>query len=134
MAKISMRLVPEQDDRAVELQLKEYLSKNAPPTVTWEIKNLGSATAFLVDRNTPAMRAAASALQATFGVRPLFQLHGGSNAVVSMVKTRLGVDSVLLGFGLPDDNIHAPNERQHLPTYIRGIETYIRFFDLVPQK
>jgi len=134
MAKISMRLVPEQDDRAVELQLKEYLGKNAPPTVTWEIKNLGSATAVLVDRNTPAMRAAASALQATFGVRPLFQLQGGSNAVVNMVKTRLGVDSVLLGFGLPDDNIHAPNERQHLPTYIRGIETYIRFFDLVSQK
>jgi acetylornithine deacetylase/succinyl-diaminopimelate desuccinylase-like protein len=80
------------------------------------------------------MRAAASALQATFGVKPLFQLAGGTVPVVNMVKTRLGVDSVLLGFGLPDDNIHAPNEKQHLPTYYRGIESYIRFFDLVSQK
>jgi acetylornithine deacetylase/succinyl-diaminopimelate desuccinylase-like protein len=134
MAKISMRLVPEQDHGTVEHQLKEYLLKNAPPTVTWEVKNLSSATAVLIDRNTPAMRAAASALRATFGVSPLFQLHGGSVPVVNMVKTILGVDSVLLGFGLPDDNIHAPNERQHLPTYYRGIEAYIRFFDLVSQK
>jgi acetylornithine deacetylase/succinyl-diaminopimelate desuccinylase-like protein len=102
--------------------------------VTWEVKNLTSAPAVLVDRNTPTMRAASSALQATFGVRPLFQLQGGSVPVVNMVKTRLGVDSVLLGFGLPDDNIHAPNEKQHLPTYYRGIETYIRFFDLASQK
>jgi acetylornithine deacetylase/succinyl-diaminopimelate desuccinylase-like protein len=134
MAKISMRLVPEQDSRAAENQLKGYLRKNAPPTVTWEVKNLVSAQAVLVDRDAPGMRAAASALQATFGVNPLFQLIGGGNAVVNMVKTRLGVDSVLLGFGLPDDNIHAPNEKQHLPTYFRGIETYVRFFDLLSQK
>jgi len=49
--------------------------------------------------------------------------------VVSMVQQGLGVDSILLGFGLPDDNLHAPNEKLHLPTYYRGIETYIRFFD-----
>ncbi|HKM76273.1 MAG TPA: M20/M25/M40 family metallo-hydrolase, partial [Candidatus Bathyarchaeia archaeon] len=134
MAKISMRLIPEQDNRAVEGQLKEYLHKNAPPTVTWEVKRLTSDPGVLVDRNTPAMRAAASALQSTFGVKPFFLLGGGSVPVVNMMKTRLGVDSVLLGFGLPDDNIHAPNERQHLPTYYRGIETYIRFFGLVSQK
>jgi len=134
MAKISMRLVPEQDNGAVENQLKEYLRKNAPQTVTWEVKSLASDAAVLVDRNTPAMRAAASALEATFGVKPVFQLAGGSVPVVSMVKSRLGVDSVLLGFGLPDDHIHAPNEKQHLPTYYRGIETYIRFFDLISQK
>jgi acetylornithine deacetylase/succinyl-diaminopimelate desuccinylase-like protein len=134
MANISMRLVPEQDDRAVESQLKEYLRKNAPPTVIWEVKSWLNAPAVLIDRNTPAMRAAASALQATFGVRPVFQLIGGSNASVSMIKARLDVDSVLLGFGMPEDNIHAPNERQHLPTYYRGIETYIRFFDLLSQE
>ena len=134
MAKISMRLVPEQDSGAVESQLREYLRKSAPQTVTWEVKSLASDQAVLVDRDTPAMRAAARALHATFGVKPLFQLGGGSVPVVSMVKTKLGVDSVLLGFGLPDDNIHAPNEKQHLPTYYRGIETYIRFFDLISQK
>jgi len=47
---------------------------------------------------------------------------------VSMVQTKLGVDSILMGFGLPDDNLHSPNEKQHLPTYYRGIEAFIRFF------
>jgi acetylornithine deacetylase/succinyl-diaminopimelate desuccinylase-like protein len=63
-------------------------------------------------------------------MEPVFTLAGGSVPVVGMLKDLLGVDSVLLGFGLPDDNVHAPNERLHLPTIYRGIETYIRFFEL----
>jgi acetylornithine deacetylase/succinyl-diaminopimelate desuccinylase-like protein len=128
MAKISTRLIPEQDDEAVEAQLKEYMQKNAPPTVTWEVKNLVSSPAVLVRRDTEGVRAAQAALEATFGIKPVFKLEGGSVPVVSMVQTKLGVDSILLGFGLPDDNLHAPNEKQHLPTYYRGIETFIRFF------
>ncbi len=131
MAKISTRLVPDQDDKAVEGQLKEYLRRNAPPTVTWEVKSLVSGPAALVKRDTPAMRAAAAALEATFGVKPVFRLEGGSVPIVSMVQTKLGVDSILLGFGLPDDNLHSPNEKQHLPNYYRGIEAFIRFFSLV---
>jgi acetylornithine deacetylase/succinyl-diaminopimelate desuccinylase-like protein len=61
----------------------------------------------------------------------VFKLEGGSVPVVSMVQAKLGVDSIIMGFGLPDDNLHAPNEKQHLPTYYKGIEAFIRFFDAV---
>ncbi|MFI5449743.1 MAG: dipeptidase [Candidatus Bathyarchaeia archaeon] len=131
MAKISMRMVPDQDDETVDQQLKEYLHKNAPPTVTWEVRKLESEAAVILDRNTPAMRAASSSLEAVFGVRPVFDLKGESIGVPSLTKKILGKDTVLMGFGLPDDRIHAPNEKLHLPNYYRGIETYIRFFELI---
>jgi len=131
MAKISTRLVPYQDDKAVEEQLKEYMRKHAPPTVKWEVKRLVSSPAVLVRQDTEGAQAAAAALEATFGVRPVFRLEGGSVPVVSMVQAKLGVDSILMGFGLPDDNLHSPNEKQHLPNYYRGIEAYIRFFSNV---
>ena len=134
MAKISMRLVPYQDDQAVEDQLKEYLKRHAPPTVTWSIKSINSTPGVIVEQNTAGVRAAQKALEAVFGVKPVFKLEGGSVPVVTLMKTILGVDSILLGFGLPDDNIHAPNEKYHLPNYYRGIETFIHFFDAVAQK
>jgi acetylornithine deacetylase/succinyl-diaminopimelate desuccinylase-like protein len=128
MAKISARLVPYQDDQAVEGQLRAYLEQHAPPTVRWELKKLTSGPAALVERDSDGMRAASRALEATFGRKAVFVLQGGSVPIVSMVQNVLGVDSILLGFGLPDDNIHSPNEKQHLPTYYRGIEAFIRFF------
>ncbi|MBI5029817.1 MAG: dipeptidase [Chloroflexi bacterium] len=131
MAKISMRLVPYQDPAQVEQQLKEYMQRNAPPTIRWEVKAMGTATPMLVERDTPGMKAAIAALKETFGVEPVFKLEGGTVPVVNMVKNQLGVDSVQLGFGLPDDNFHGPNEKLHLPNYYRGIETFIRFFDLI---
>ncbi len=133
MAKISTRLVPYQDDNAVEEQLNEYLRRHAPPTVRWQVKKIVSAPAVLVKRDTPAVRAAINALQATFGVPPVFKLEGGTVGVVSTFQTVLGVDPVQMGFGLPDDNFHSPNEKLHLPTHYRGIETYIRFFDAAAQ-
>jgi acetylornithine deacetylase/succinyl-diaminopimelate desuccinylase-like protein len=129
MAKISMRLVPYQDDNAVEEQLNEYLRRHAPPTVRWQVEKAVSAPAVLVKRDMPAVRAAAQALEATFGVKPVFKLEGGTVGIVSTFQTVLGVDPVQMGFGLPDDNFHSPNEKMHLPTHDRGIETYIRFFD-----
>jgi acetylornithine deacetylase/succinyl-diaminopimelate desuccinylase-like protein len=128
MAKISMRLVPYQDDNAVEEQLREYLRRHAPPTVRWELKKFVSSPAVLVNRDTAGVRAAIQAMAATFGVKPVFKLEGGSVPVVSMFQANLGVDPVQLGFSLPDDNFHSPNEKLHLPTHYRGIETYIRFF------
>jgi acetylornithine deacetylase/succinyl-diaminopimelate desuccinylase-like protein len=128
MAKLSTRLVPYQDDQAVEGQLRDYLSEHAPPTVRWEVNNLSSSPGVLVERDTVAARAAGAALEATFGVKPVFRLEGGSIPVVGLVQTELGVDSILMGFGLPDDNLHAPNEKLHLPNYYHGIEAYIRFF------
>jgi acetylornithine deacetylase/succinyl-diaminopimelate desuccinylase-like protein len=131
MAKISMRLAPDQEPAEVEAQLKEYLRQKAPPTVRWEVRRIASALPVLVERDNRGMRAAMAALEATFGVAPVFKLEGGTVPVVSMVKTKLGVDSILMGFGLPDDNLHAPNEKQHLPNYYKGIEAFIRFFDAV---
>jgi acetylornithine deacetylase/succinyl-diaminopimelate desuccinylase-like protein len=131
MAKISTRLVPYQDDKQVEAQLRAYLEKHVPPTVRWELKTFVTSPAALVKRDTPGMRAAIKALDATFGKKPVFELEGGSVPVVTMVQQTLGVDSILLGFGLPDDNLHSPNEKQHLPNFYRGVEAYIRFFDEV---
>jgi acetylornithine deacetylase/succinyl-diaminopimelate desuccinylase-like protein len=131
MAKISMRLVPDQDDKQVESQLRAYLEQHAPPTVHWELKKFVTAPAVLVERDTPGMRAAIKALETTFGKKPVFKLEGGSVPVVSMVQQTLGVDSILMGFGLPDDNLHSPNEKLHLPNFYRGVEAYIRFFDAV---
>ncbi|MBM3130623.1 MAG: dipeptidase [Chloroflexi bacterium] len=134
MAKISMRLVPYQDHHAVEDQLREYLHQHAPPTVRWELKKLASGDAVLVDRETVGVRAAVKAMHATFGVKPVFKLEGGSVPIVSLFQQHLGVDPVQMGFSLPDDNFHSPNEKMHLPTHYRGIETYIRFLDAVAEK
>jgi len=133
MAKISMRLVPYQDDNEIESQLRTYLEKHAPPTVRWELKKFVSGPAVLVRQDTDGVRAAFKALEKTFGVKPLFKLEGGSVPVVSMIQAHLGVDSIIMGFGLPDDNLHSPNEKLHLPNYYRGIEAYIRFFDAIAE-
>ena len=131
MAKVSMRLVPYQNNDAVIDEFKKYIHNNTPATVKSEANVLQSGPYALIDRETPSMRAASAALEATFGVKPVFRLEGGSVPVVTLIKDKLGVDSVLMGFGLPDDNIHAPNEKLHLPTYYRGIDAYIRFFGLI---
>ena len=127
MAKISMRLVADQDPGAIGGQLREYMRLNAPPTVTWEVREHSRAPGAIMDRNSPAMRVAVDALRETFGVEPIFRREGGSVPVVGIMQQMLGIDSVVLGFGLPDDCIHGPNEKQHLPTLFKGVETYIRF-------
>jgi acetylornithine deacetylase/succinyl-diaminopimelate desuccinylase-like protein len=121
-------LVPYQDDAEVEKQLRAYLEAKAPKTVRWELKSLTGGPAAIIPRETVAVKAAAAALETTFGVKPVFELAGGSVPVVVLLKQILNVDSIMLGFGLRDDNIHSPNEKQYLPNYYRGIETYIRFF------
>jgi acetylornithine deacetylase/succinyl-diaminopimelate desuccinylase-like protein len=70
----------------------------------------------------------ADGMQAVWGKRPLFKREGGSVPIVGMMQRDLGFDSVLTGFGLPDDNVHAPNEKLHLPTWYKGIEALIHFF------
>ena len=129
MAKISTRLVPYQDDKEVEQQLRAYLTQNAPPTVSWDLQNFSSGPAVLLPRDSLGSKAAAAALEATCGTRPVFRLEGGCVPVVSLMHEILGIDSVLMGFGLPDDNLHAPNEKLHLPNFYRGIDAYIRFFE-----
>jgi acetylornithine deacetylase/succinyl-diaminopimelate desuccinylase-like protein len=127
MAKISMRLVPDQEPEDVYPQLMEYMKQHAPDTVEWQVQELNSGPGAVMARDSDAMKAAVKALTEVFGKTPLFKREGGSVPVVALLQRKLGVDSVMLGFALPTDGIHGPNERQHLPNFFRGIETYIRF-------
>ncbi len=127
LAKISTRLVADQDPAAIREQLCAYMRAHAPETVTWDVRELSHGDGAIMDRNSSAMRAAVRALHETFGAEPIFTRDGGSVPVVAMMQKQLHVDSVMMGFRLPDDNIHAPNEKQHLPTWYKGIEAFIRY-------
>jgi len=131
MAKISCRLVPYQRDTEIKKMMEAYLRKNAPRTIKWELKQLSHTPPVLVESDSAGARAAQQALFETFGVRPVFKLEGGSVPVVSMVQAKLGVDSIIMGFGLPDDGLHGPNEKQHLPTLWKGVEAHMRFFEAI---
>jgi acetylornithine deacetylase/succinyl-diaminopimelate desuccinylase-like protein len=128
MAKLSMRLVPNQKPERVKEQLEAYLNQKAPAWLTWKVIDLAGSPAGIVRRDTPAMQAAIRALEAAFGNRPVFAREGGSVPVVSWIQEILGSESIMMGISLPDDNLHAPNEKLHLPLLWRGIEAYIRFF------
>jgi acetylornithine deacetylase/succinyl-diaminopimelate desuccinylase-like protein len=127
MAKISMRLVPKQDPHEVHQQLLQYMSEHAPNTVRYEVTAMKGSPASISDINLPATQAFIKAQETVWGKRPVFRREGGSVPVVADMQEILGVDSVLSGFGLTDDNIHGPNEKLHLPTWYRGIDTLIHF-------
>jgi acetylornithine deacetylase/succinyl-diaminopimelate desuccinylase-like protein len=127
MAKISMRLVPDQDPEEVHQQLIRYLEANAPKTIRWEVIQMSGGPASVTDRNLPGVLAVSRAMETVWGVRPVFKREGGSVPVVAQMQELLGVESAIAGFGLPDDNLHAPNEKLHLPTWYRGIDTIIHF-------
>ena len=129
MAKISMRLVPDQDPVEVEKQLHQYLRDKAPPTVRWEVLTLAGGKPSITNIHHPAVIALSEALEQTWGKPVVYRREGGSVPVVAQMQEILGVESVLTGFGLPDDNLHAPNERIHLPTFYNGIEAIIRYLD-----
>ena len=128
MAKLSMRLVPDQDPQKVHKELLRYLEQNAPKDIRWELKALAGSPASISDRKNPGVQAMAKALETVWGVQPYFKREGGSIPVVGDMQRLLGVESVICGFGLPDDNVHAPNEKQNLPTWYHGIDAYIHFF------
>ena len=131
MAKLSMRLVPDQDPQMVEKQLIQYLEENAPDTVRFEVDNLAGNKASITDRDTPGVEALSKAMEETWGKKPVYRREGGSVPVVTQMQEILGIDSVLTGFGLPDDNLHGPNEKIHLPTFFNGINTLIRYLDIL---
>ncbi len=128
MAKLSTRLVPDQDPKEVVNQLKAYLESHVPPTIRWELEVFSGNPASISDRDSSEVKAMSDALETVWGTRPLFRRVGGTIPVVGMVQRILGVESVLTGFGLPEDNVHSPNERIHLPTWEKGIEALIHFF------
>jgi len=128
MAKISTRLVPDQDPNDIHESLKKYLENNVPETIRWELDLMSGAPAYITETQAPGVEHFKAALKATWGVEPLKKREGGSIPVATAMKEILGVDSIITGFGLPDDQIHSPNERLHLPTHKKGIEALIRFF------
>ncbi len=127
-AKISMRLVPDQNPARISQLFQAYIQEIVPSSVQVSVTIAGTAPASISDYETSAMKAAVSAYQASFGKEPVLMREGGSIPVVGEFQTHLGLETVLMGFGLPDDCIHAPNERFYLPNFYRGIETSIHFF------
>ena len=127
MAKISARLVPDQDPHKIHKSMVAFLEKEAPPGVTWEVDLLAAAVASIIDRESPEAKAAMAALETVWGVPAIYKREGGSVPVVGMIEEMLDVKTLMLGFGLPDDNLHAPNEKFHIPNFHRGVDTFIRF-------
>lgn len=121
-AKFSFRLVPDQDPKVVGGLVREHLKRVVPPGVSYELIEMHGAPAVLVDSQTPGVAAALRAVEAGFGTRPVLIREGGSIPVVGLLKTQLGVDTLLLGWGQNDDNLHGPNEKFSLADFHRGIK------------
>ena len=128
MAKISCRLVADQTPEEVENQMVRFMEENAPKTVRWEVKRLTSSPSAIADLNNPGVKAMHAAMETVWGKRPLYRREGGSIGAVAMLQQICGVESVLVGMGLPSDNVHSPNEHMHLPTWHKGIDAFIHFF------
>jgi acetylornithine deacetylase/succinyl-diaminopimelate desuccinylase-like protein len=128
MAKISCRLVADQEAGEVRQQLERYLHDRVPDTVSWELEQLAGGPPVMSPRDSAGVRALARALETVWGKRPLFRREGGTVPVGAYLHELLGVQSVQTGFALPDDNAHSPNERLHLPTWQRGTEALIHFY------
>jgi acetylornithine deacetylase/succinyl-diaminopimelate desuccinylase-like protein len=119
-AKITCRLVPDQDPEHVRKIVCAHLRKICPPTVRLDIEAGHGAEAYLVSPESPAARAALRALKSAFGCEPILMREGGSIPIVNQFKKILGADSLLLGLGLPDDNAHSPNEKFNLECFAKG--------------
>lgn len=128
-AKVSCRLVPGQDPDVIFERFRSYVAEIAPPGVRTTVQSLGGGLPSVTPADHPATQAAARAIEATFGVAPLYIREGGSIPVCAAFETTLGLPVVLLGFVNPDDNAHAPNESMVLANYETGIRTIARYWD-----
>jgi len=127
LAKVNLRLVPDQDPREIDLLFRRYIARVTPRTVRSTVRTHSHAKPVLMNPAHPAMQAAAFAYRRGFGAPPVFLRSGGTIPVVSAFQEVLRVPTVLMGFALPDDRIHAPNERFHLPNFYNGITTSLWF-------
>jgi acetylornithine deacetylase/succinyl-diaminopimelate desuccinylase-like protein len=130
IAKLSFRLVPDQGPERVAQLFREYIDRITPLAVLCTVRTFSPIEPALVDRNHPAVRAAAAAYKKGFGAAPVFIRSGGSIPVVNTFQKILGIPAVLMGFGLPDDHIHGPNEKFHLPNFYKAIATSIWYLAL----
>jgi acetylornithine deacetylase/succinyl-diaminopimelate desuccinylase-like protein len=128
-AKISMRLVPNQDPDKVAKLFEDFIYKIAPKSVKVKVTSLHGGKPSVTAIDTPAIKAAVTSLKKAFGVEPVFFKEGGSIPIVNSFKETLGADAILLGFGLPDDNIHSPNEKFDLGNFYKGISTVAYYYE-----
>jgi len=125
LAKLSFRLVPDQDPAKIAELFRAHIVRISPKEVNVRVRTFSPIKPAVIDRNHPAVQAAAFAYKKGFGAAPVFLPSGGSIPVVSAFSEHLQIPTALMGFGLPDDRMHAPNEKFHLPNFFRGIETCI---------
>jgi acetylornithine deacetylase/succinyl-diaminopimelate desuccinylase-like protein len=127
-AKISTRLVPDQDNKKISQLFKEYFEKIAPDYVKVNVKILHGGQAYVCPIDIPAYKAAEKAYMKTFGIQPVPVRSGGSIPIISTFEKELGTKSVLMGFGLEADAIHSPNENYPLNQFYNGIKTIPYFY------
>ena len=130
-AKISFRLVPEMEPRAVFAQYKKYVESLAPQGIELQVRLIHSGDPIVVSTDNAYIRAARRALRQVFGKETVFIRSGGSIPIVGDFERHLKIPTVMMGFGLPDDNLHAPNEKFHIDNFYRGIESIIVFLEEV---
>jgi len=128
-AKLSFRLVPDQDPQKVTAGLKQRLAEVCPPGIRWELSDLHGSRAVLIPLDSPYVEAAARAVEQAFGRRPVFTREGGSIPIVAVFHQTLKVDTLLLGWGQDDDNAHSPNEKFSLADFHRGIQASARLWE-----
>ena len=128
-AKVSCRLVPDQDSAAIGPMIERFLAEIAPPTVEVTVRTRVHAPATVVPLDVPEVGAAFRAFKRVFGADPVFSREGGSIPVATVFQEALGIPVLLMGLGLPDDNLHAPNEKLHLPNLFRGVRVGIALME-----
>ncbi len=134
LAKISCRLVANQDPQRIYERIRDYVASITPPTVRSELRLLQGSGPAWVDRHTPAMQAAIAAYEKGWGARPAFMREGGSIPIVTSFQRELRLPVVLMGFGLNDDGAHGPDEHYGLELFRRGIHTAIAFYQELAQR
>jgi acetylornithine deacetylase/succinyl-diaminopimelate desuccinylase-like protein len=128
MAKVSTRLVPDQQPSDVYQQMRSYLEDHAPKEIRWNLITMHGGPASISDRNSVYIKALERALETVWRKPPVYKREGGSVPVVLDFQRILCVETVNTGFSMPDDNMHSPNEKLHLPTWYRGIDSFIHFY------
>ena len=128
-AKVSMRLVPNQDPEDVLKKYTKFVKKLTPKGIELNIKVHSKGPACVVNTNNRFIKPATEAMHEVFKKNTVFIRSGGSIPIVTDFQDVLKIPSVMMGFGLPDDNLHAPNEKFHIPNFYRGIESIIRYFE-----
>jgi acetylornithine deacetylase/succinyl-diaminopimelate desuccinylase-like protein len=130
-AKVSMRLVPDQDADDILAKYSKFVNSLVPKGVQVKIKVHSKGPASVISTDNDFVRAAHQAMREVFKKETVYIRSGGSVPIVAQFQNYLRLPSVMMGLGLPDDNLHAPNEKFHIPNFYRGIESVIRFFTIL---